>query len=477
MYAIKVGDEYLDLAQNGSITLEINSPFFMNDGIPGTLSYPTPAINSKKNQRILGFPSIISNQNNLNKTIEAQLFIDKILYKTGVIRNIKPTKDGYSFTFGSDAGDFQSRINGVSLQSLDLGTDTLDLVTTNENYALFPVENQGFWGDKNPSHNKYVNYFNTSGVFLNYSSTNVVTPFPYLVYIIRRVFQHFGYYVTGDILDDPEINKLVVYNNYALSSTAITFNNHVPDMTVGEFLIAIKNLLGWGYIFNPTDKSVRIITLNEVLENQTYKDHTSKAEPTYQLELNEYNGFKLTQELDSGDEAYKLESDSWATYKVGNGGEEKPTKASTILCRTIEDSVNTARDWTVPVVNQKGTSSDFDLGTNKFSLRLLFYNGLQEDSLSNDYPQGSFATSALSLRWSGSTGLYNTYFKNWLDFLAETKGVNRNIRFNIVDILTLDTSRKTMIEYNKFLYSKITTTISQKDGMKPSKAEMYKVRL
>jgi hypothetical protein len=477
MFAIKVGDEFLDLAPNGSLTLEQNSPFFSNDTIPGAYSFPTPAINSKTNQRKLGFPSIISNQSNLNNIIEAQLFIDKILYKTGVIRNIKPTKDGYSFTFGTDAGDFQSRITGVSMQSIDLGTDTLNLVTTNTNYALFPVSNVGFWGDKNSLFEGYVNYYNVGGTFATYSDLNVVTPFPYLVYILRKTFHVFGYEVEGAFLEDALINKLVIYNNYALNSTSIAFNNHVPDMTVGEFIIAIKNMFGLGFVFNPTGKKVKIISYNEVLANQSYKDFTRKADPLYQIDPNESNGFKLVQEMDSLDEALKSESDSWITYKIGNGADEKTTKVSTTLCQQVDDSIYPARSWTVPVVNQKGTSSLHELGTNKFTFRLLFYNGMQPDSASNLYPQGAHTISGRSLRWSGTNGLYNIDFKDWLDFLAETKPVSWNIRFNIVDLLTNQMEEKKMIDYNKFLLSKITTQISQKDGMKPSKTETFKVRL
>jgi hypothetical protein len=102
---------------------------------------------------------------------------------------------------------------------------------------------------------------------------------------------------------------------------------------------------------------------------------------------------------------------------------------------------------------------------------------MQPDSASNLYPQGAHTISGRSLRWSGTNGLYNIDFKDWLDFLAETKPVSWNIRFNIVDLLTNQMEEKKMIDYNKFLLSKITTQISQKDGMKPSKTETFKVRL
>jgi hypothetical protein len=102
---------------------------------------------------------------------------------------------------------------------------------------------------------------------------------------------------------------------------------------------------------------------------------------------------------------------------------------------------------------------------------------MQPDSASNLYPQGAHTISGRSLRWSGTNGLYNIDFKDWLDFLTETKPVNWNIRFNIVDLLTNKMEEKRMIDYNKFLFSKITTQISQKDGMKPSKTETFKVRL
>jgi hypothetical protein len=487
-FAIKIGDEYLDLGEGASITLETTSPFFMTDGIPGTISFPSTASPTKKNKRLLGNPEIISNQNNLNTKIAAELYIKDLLYKAGQLTNIKPNKKGYQYSFLSDAGDFQSKINGVSMRSLDLGTDILVFDNSSENYALFPVKNESFYGDKNTNFKGYLNYYHGGSFPTNTTSSSfyAITPFPYLVQVIRKTFALFGYLVYGAWLDDPEIATAVVYNNYALDKvvtgvnsweTTIAIANHLPDMTVGEFIIAIKNMFGLGYIFNPIDKTVKIVTLNEVINDQTYVDHTSKAEPEYELALNESNGFKLSQEQDSGDEALKDESDAWTTYKIGNGGQEISTKASTTLILTHQDTVNTSRSWTIPYVKQKGSSPEFDLGINKANLRILFYRGMQNDSLGNAYPQGSYNSSSMSLRWADTNGLYNKCWKPWLDFLAYAKPLKRNVRFNGADILTLDTTKKTMIEYNKFLYSKITSTVTMKEGIRSSKTEKYWVKL
>lgn len=87
----------------------------------------------------------------------------------------------------------------------------------------------------------------TSGT-LEYVDYRTV-PFIKLKWLLKEIFNQFGYTATGDFLNSADFDDVVVYNNYAIEvysytthldfNRSITINNHLPSSSIVDFLKAV----------------------------------------------------------------------------------------------------------------------------------------------------------------------------------------------------------------------------------------------
>ena len=480
MIAFKIGDEFLDLNPNTSVGIEWYNPLFQkSDQTPGLLTYPITAPYSRTNQRILGNPEHLSLAEPPPTDFPCQFYINRVLWKIGILK-YRGFNGQYVLNFQSDAGDFAAKTRDTSLTKVDYKADILSssVKTLTDNYALFPVRNSIFFGDKNPpaGWNNYVNFYNAG-------FSGPMVPFPYLRFILSEIMRVNGYYISGDWLTEDYVKRLVIYNNFTLPAGPIDFRKHVPDINVSALLAAVRQLFGVGYVFDAGSKTVRIVRLKDVVENNAYIDWTAKADKAYSDDVLDRNGFTLKQTVESDDELNKTLSLDWAEYKIGAGREEITSSASTLhMVRETQGS----RNWLVPATEQKGTSQATGTGENsKFSLRFLLYAGLQSDSAGGQYPLGSavnenFAAAPFtnrSLHYAGPWGLYQNNYKSWVSFLDQARPVSRSVSLNMSDLLTLDPTRKILIDKIKYFYEKISLSVSSKDGIGKAKIDLRKVNV
>ncbi len=347
-------------------------------------------------------------------------------------------------------------------------------------HVLFPIKNADFITlEEYPSFKGYVNYYD--GAFGTIAGP--ATPFPYLPYVLTKAVEAHGYSLLGSWLSEEDTCRTAIYNTVSVGeSPDIIYNKHVPEMKVSEFMQAIRSGFALSYLFDANTNSIKIVKLKEVIATPAYVDWTKKADLAYGEEPVDYNGFKLEQALEA-DELNKTLSTAWHTFAIGGGKEIIPTAIGGFHMVREQDPVKPSREWLIPATSQKGNQNYLE--QNKFSLRLLKYYGLQKDSQNIDYPLGSvisenYAGAALagnSLRWDGVKGLYENNYKPWLDFLSTARPIERNVRLDIADLLTLDPTKKVMIEGVKAFWSKISLSVSMKEGIGKAKVEFLKTKL
>jgi hypothetical protein len=170
---------------------------------------------------------------------------------------------------------------------------------------FYPVINKSFTWDNYGS--EVMNYMGYSGGTVNFSQrgsdnydANTIVPFPYLSYVLKRIEIYTGWRFEGDILNDPNFKKITLENSTAIDwakymqgrlivlgsgiaptpRATVEFNlqDHVPDVTISAFLLALRNRLGWYYDVDPKNKVVRVQQLNTVATT-SIKSFTSKASP------------------------------------------------------------------------------------------------------------------------------------------------------------------------------------------------------
>ena len=152
MIGLRVDRGWLVLAP-GTITLEISSPFFSPDSVPGTTSLPF-GLPVAGNQQTLNFPHLRAEQGERIADEPVQFYIDGQLRWVGalVYLDCDEPRGLYAYNFVADAADLQARIAGVSLPALELGRVPLTLVPDADDYALPCLRNGDFYGEKLPAY-------------------------------------------------------------------------------------------------------------------------------------------------------------------------------------------------------------------------------------------------------------------------------------------------------------------------------------
>ena len=476
MIGLEVLEGWLELLE-GSISLDINSPYFSLDTVPGTTTYPFGLPMSPGNLRRLDFPHLRADRGERVPDQPCRFYIDGALRWVGalVYLDCDEEKQVYEYHFVADAADLASRIEGLNLPALDLGTVTLELRPDAEDYALPCVRNATFYdADKVPAYAQVLNYYR-NGAYQPRpgGKRSPVVPFLRLVPLLRRVMATLGYGLSGPWLDLPEVQQLVVYSDRAaedvtgLVPAQLQLNRHVPDIGVADLLVELQKFCGLAYDFHPVRRELRIRTLRDVLADPTYVSRRGGPARTTAITA---DGYTLEMELEQEDELNKTLDVGWQKLVVGNGKEVISTKAGTLHTVREADPLDINRQWLVPAVAVKGASLYAENGDDsRCGLRLLFDRGLQADNQGQPYPLATwgaldFAGRTIgqsTLRWDGPAGLYATWHAGWLAFLSRATSKERTMQFGLADLLALDPARKELTDDGrKYLWEKISLSLS-----------------
>jgi len=453
----------IELALPDELSLDIDSPYFQADAIPGTASLPFDLAWTRENLRGLNFPHLFRGPGGPPPVL-VDCYIDGPRWRRGklVYLSVDVAAQRLRYNFVADAADLATAIQDVKLDTLDLGTAPL-VIRKNDVYALNPVKNSAFYGDKAPAgYSSYLNYA-PGGV---YAPGAELAPQPYLVPLLRRVAAHFGYEAVGPWLDEPEIQTLCLYSDrLATDPTTVTLNRHVPAIDVADLLLGLKGLFGLGIYVNPNARQLRFTALRGVLQRAAIPRPGAWQSAT----ANTTNGFALTSNPDANDELDKTLDTGWQKFTLGAGGESQDIKAGT-LHMVVAPMGAGGPSWQVPAYEGKGAvPGNADVGDeSKVGLRLLFDRGYQPASDGSRYPLGSALATNLrglkvgdySLQWPGPAGLYAQWHQAWLAFRARAVQHVYQSEFRVADLLSLDPDQADFIDYHHCLWEKVSVTIS-----------------
>ena len=485
MIAFLLDEGWLELATT-SISVEIANPLFSYDAVPGTTTYPFTVPMSPANMRRLNFPHLSTGA---VAPVPAQAHLDGVLWRVGALLydGADEEKRQYEYRFVSDAGERQSRIEGRSLRELALGTIPMEARPDHPDYALPCWRNRAFYGDNNPDFCGILNHYAGGQYSQNSGAVSrfAFTPMPRLLPTLRRVMAAFDYRIEGTWLDEDVPPHLIIWSCRAVDHLVgganvlpATFElaKQLPDITVGEFLVGIQKLFALGYTFDPVRRVLRITSLRDVVADPAYVDRTGRM---MAIKPAAGGGYQFTMGLESSDELNKTLDTSWARLTVGDGKNKVDSAFGTLHMVYEADaavaSPVTADNWLVPAAELKGTSAEFELGDDgSFGLRLLIDRGLRPDAGGDLYPLAIGATepwagvsAALatavgthSLWWAGATGLYARRHQAWLAFLAAAGSREGAMQFRVADLLALAPARKEMVNGQKYLWEKVSLTLS-----------------
>lgn len=330
---------------------------------------------------------------------------------------------------------------------------------------VFPViKNNRFYDGQNPNYIGYVNYYH-NGYPKNTgnNSQHCVAPQIVLKHIFEKSLELVDISsLVGSFFGSIAFTDLIVYNWTALDEVKTELANtvpedwnhytmqynladYVPDVSVLKLFQALKDLYCLGFFFD--NKGTLEVIPHLVLLKTAVEDWTALAEPDYQWTPEKKDGFILDYSRDDSDQMYiedQLDAQEEAPAKNAFGPDADTTYETLGV-----DLFGLSKTWLTPEVIQRGSSPEFGIGVQSPHLRFLFYKGLRRDSNADEYPLATngnkdavgSSVGSTTLRMQGSGGLYEIYWKDFINLLVNGRPVKKQMRLSIDDLLNIRSFR------------------------------------
>ncbi len=572
-FGIQIGTEYLDLPPDTSLELESDNPFLQfADGVVGKFSLPIEVRATPKNVRLLGYASVL--QQKVNNTGIDAIVINKSQQTRGKIKieraNInlnRPGAGSISIFFLTDASYFASEANNIRLRDINVGGDrtfaggppdgllnsefgehvnaVLNAAPGSYDYAFYPVFNS-LWGEDGLNG---IPRDTMNQIFANISTgiaeivQGPIVPFPYLKYVLLKAVEHVGWRIQGDILDDPDFEKITMINfrsidwGYVISISfgkifqihdTVTFNlqDHLPDLSVSEFLLELQNRFAWWYDFDSVSKTIYIKKRKDLV-TLTQRDMTRYASPLipkkvlqdsrvyalknsfvtgggegidltkvdYQgevdkvsdlptaaeamvnhvyLVIEENNFYICIQNYDDESWSWEIHSANIYDYLPAGYNEEITTKATTVEMVRKDDYMDL-----IPRVDSPGIWTGVD-GETPWGIHLCFFFGLRENKEGDEVPFASHhiydSTGVKLADWSlafkakkidgSEVGLYDLEWKPFIDLFENAEEFEATLFLPYHEYLKIHFSDTIVISNTKMFISKLNSAIPYQGQVK-----------
>lgn len=243
MISIRINNVPLRMYPNAVMELERFNPALSEDGIPDDFSLPM-TVPVEGNEKLLGHVQNIevAYKETIIEDVEV-LWKDTFQYRGSITilgataieielsvtvaplalmaaqTNLRDIDFGDPIDVGPDADDLIAHAIAVNNQSYPEATHCFP---PHQNPDLYSKNDD--WSDDPLDGNMVVNHWR--GIDATFSKNGLdngkpsnwhaMIPFFYSLWILGRVMRHFGYQMKGEVLNDPDMNKMVEFSNTAL---------------------------------------------------------------------------------------------------------------------------------------------------------------------------------------------------------------------------------------------------------------------
>lgn len=234
----------------------------------------------------------------------------------------------------------------------------------------------------------------------------VNVPYVFMPYVLQKVMDYLGFAIESSWFFDPETQCRVLYNTVALTSfSEVTTANpvisvkvaeHVPDLTIAEFLKAIRKSYSLDVDFDALRGVVSIVPFRDIERTNDHNDWRAyQTNDPVRISRPTGTGWKVKYEADNSDKLYK-ELNITTEFGIGNAEQTYSVGLGTLPMLRAKNET-TGAIWVIPQAKQAGNlrgrfykKSDRYFETlppkNDFKLRVLAYRGMQPDIEGNLYP-------------------------------------------------------------------------------------------
>lgn len=366
----------------------------------------------------------------------------------------------------------------------------IDSYNPDTSTVVFPlVENVKFIDDE-----QYTNLQNGlfTDILYNKESLVFLTPMIPLHIIIKKAFKALGFDVVGSFINDAGIKRIIVYSNVAadfftryygndgatstdestytnpifdidkdinIHASTITVARHCPDMSIKEFITALRTAFNLEYNYNYQNKTVDISIYQSDSNNliQNAKDFTKQMVNKFQLQNSNANATTIKSfkfETDSSDDKPKQLGilDYQEPLVIDKNAKKEITPKISSICEESVYGFSKLAAVQIPgYYNNQGSISKLKLlqyfhrPSVPDDITIPDFAKIKTDSsyflmpfaLNKDtYPFFTYVSN-WSLSWPGEKGLYKKCWEKQTQLLNDGTQVKTAITFSNTDLINI----------------------------------------
>jgi hypothetical protein len=351
----------------------------------------------------------------------------------------------------------------------------------------------------------------------------IIIPMLYMAFVLSKVASQLGYELTDKLFaPDPELSRLVLYNsfncnNYELPITDLQFNNNVPNLLLIDFIGAIEKYFCSATFIDGINKNINIIPIKKIFSDPSFIDFSKNILSIQTVLEDQVFGFISQMDIDGDDSKMEFIKDqdgklkdeikgsvktfldlpSWPIAQIRDRyyveDENKYYWKDNIntwawyysdsICQSMfffRDAIKEPKqtiESIMSTLNFNDLFGSLECGNKredwgKIVPRILFALPKLAVNQIDYFTNGMNESDNFSLFFPGEKGLFNKFWKEYLQFRLSTRLVKIEKLMTFSELQNFDFSRKYMINGNKYLVKDIQVVL-KKDTILPALLECY----
>ncbi|MDD4554444.1 MAG: hypothetical protein PHP04_09605 [Bacteroidales bacterium] len=341
----------------------------------------------------------------------------------------------------------------------------------------------------------------------------ILIPFLYLKYVLNKLAENFGYRLEDKFFTScPELSRLVIYHSVNLNEVLfglqqLYYSRFVPKVKVSEFIAGLEKWFNCSFHVDSRQRVIRIVSNRDVLLRSELVNFSGNILSISQEIPDEITGYRFLLGPDSGDKVYQAQLDaekgitdyirgavstfseippypftwlgdiyyvvdtnSWWQFSVNgitflaewqqlpNG----PSLTDKFFYKWGDDK-NKYETIFSSLSDNFGVVSCGNPGTDKDKITpRLFWVGMTGGYGTPSQLRGLANDSVFSLRYPGANGIFNLYWKDWVDWIMTTrKSVKIEKQMDFIELKNLDFTSRYRVNGINYLVSEVSVTLTK----------------
>jgi hypothetical protein len=439
MYEIRIEGRPIDLFADQSVEFSRKSGLFNPNLIEGNGTLPFDVKVTEHNKRLLGYPHL-QQIGWRKRSFYAEKHAFGSVIERGFIEVQTANDQKIQCYFTQNLSEIFGQHQNTTLNQLALGSEAMPvsfLASANhltDKYALPQVQNPVFYGNNSVGgFNGIVNEHNGSAYV---GSTKV--PMLFNRFLLEKLSQITSLSFLGDFVNDPDYQHLLIHNTHSLdNATTISYANHLPELTIGQYFVELKRLFNLVMKFDVHARTLKMDSVASVFSKPCRLDWSNKVAPIKGKNPENSQALELEFGLNSSDARTKTANPDYDKYRTAILPGQK-TNYQTI--KTAWSSLTTDAATGLPVFEGPGISPNHNQQINKFTPQFLFWNGIVGGK-----PTASNNEGNTRLAYFGPNNLYEKCWANYEKWKSQTFATSAEAYLSAADVVTFDHSEKVHI--------------------------------